>query len=145
MVSSTVKLNRWFIATAGLLLIGAAFTNEIVEVLGRDTSYISSAILGLFLVAHFLVPAAISSTAIEEKLWFLAEVMIAMGLLGTIWGFMLMFNEAFANLDTSSPEAISAVLTDLAMGMGVALVTTLTGLICAFTTKAYLVFIVEGE
>lgn len=141
----TAKLNRWFVATAGLFLLGYALLDVIVEVLGRDTSYISSAILGLFLVGHFLVPAAISSTAIEEKLWFLAEVMIAMGLVGTIWGFMLMFSEAFANLDTSSPEAIAAVLTDLAMGMGVALVTTLTGLICAFTTKAYLVFIVEGE
>lgn len=137
------RLNRWLIATAGLLLLGYGLFDVIVEGLSRDTSYLSSAILGLLLIAHFMVPSALSSKATEEKLWFIAEVMIAMGLMGTVLGFMMMFGDAFAALDTSSPEAISAVLVDLATGLGVALVTTLTGLVGAFTLKAELVFIVE--
>lgn len=139
------KLNRWAITTAALMLLVFAFLTPITEGLGHDDTYLSAAILCLFLASHLLVPLAISDTRWEERLWFLAEVMIAMGLMGTVLGFMLMFGDAFAALDTSDPQAIAAVLTDLARGLGVALVTTLTGLVGAFTLKAELVFIVEGE
>lgn len=138
------RLNKWLIFSVGLMLIAYAFFDVVAEVVAKDGSGISVIILCLFGICHLAIPKAIDSQAIEEKLWFMAEVMVALGMIGTVTGFILMFGEAFANLDTSSPETISAVLTDMASGLGVALVTTLTGLIGSFTLKSELVFIV-GE
>lgn len=139
------QLNKWYILSCALVLIIFMSIDIIMEVIGHDGTFISGSILVLFGICHLAIPRAIGSTEVEEKLWFMAEVMVAMGMIGTVTGFMLMFGEAFANLDTSSPETISAVLTDMASGLGVALVTTLTGLICSFTLKSELVFIAGGE
>ena len=135
------RLNKWLIVTAGLLLATFGLFDTITEVVSHDGTHITSAIIALFILCHMAIPKAIDSEVMEEKLWFMAEVMIAMGMMGTVAGFMLMFGDAFANLDTSSPETISAVLTEMAMGLGTALVTTLAGLIGAFTLKSELVFI----
>ena len=137
------QLNRWFIFTIAIILITYAFTDTIMGVILKDGTGISLAILGLFGICHLAVAKAIDSTKVEEKLWFMAEVMVALGMIGTVTGFILMFGEAFAALDTSDPASISAVLTDMASGLGVALVTTLVGLVSSFALKAELVFIVE--
>ena len=139
----SVRLNRWLIFTVGIILISFAFTDTIMGVITKDGSGISFAILGLFGICHLAIPKAIDCKKVKEKLWFMAEVMVALGMIGTVTGFILMFGEAFALLDTSDPASISAVLTDMASGLGVALVTTLVGLISSFALKAELVFIVE--
>ena len=136
-----VQLNKWLIATVGLILILFMLFDTITEVVSQDGTYITLAIIGLFGICHMAIPKAIDNNVIEEKLWFMAEVMVAMGMIGTVTGFMLMFGDAFAALDTSDPATISAVLTDMASGLGTALVTTLTGLVAAFTLKSELVFI----
>jgi len=138
-------INRWYIATCGLLLLVAATYNIVEGVILRDGTFISIGILVLFGISHLAIPRAIKCNGTEEKLWFIAEVMVALGMIGTVTGFIMMFGEAFARLDTSDPETISAVLTEMASGLGVALVTTLTGLIASFTLKAELVFIAGGD
>ena len=139
------QLNKWLIVTCILILITFSLHETILEVVSHDGTFITIAILTLFSLCHLAITRAIVSGKVEEKLWFMAEVMVAMGMIGTVTGFMLMFGDAFATLDTNDPASISAVLTDMASGLGTALVTTLVGLVCSFTLKAELVFVVEEK
>lgn len=63
----------------------------------------------------------------HESGWFIADLMLKLGLLGTVIGFILML----ASIDDMSQidiEAVQQVLTSMSGGMRVALYTTLTGL-----------------
>ena len=135
------QLNKWIIVTIALILILYSLSSVVIELVNHDTTHITQAILLLFLLCHFAITKSITNNILEEKLWFMSEVMVAMGMIGTVTGFMLMFGDAFASLDTNDPSSIAAVLTDMASGLGTALVTTLVGLVCSFTLKAELVFI----
>ena len=141
------KINQWVIVTCGLVL--AAFagiqTGFLQDILGKDKSFIALGIIGVFVVCHFTVARQIMkfSEEIEARLWFVAEWMIACGMVGTVVGFIMIFGEAFTQLDVSNPETIATVLVDMAHGVGTALVTTLVGLLCSFTLKGELVFLSE--
>lgn len=140
------KFSRWIIITCGLGLIGyALYVKGILQYLFEmDSTFISLGILVAFFMSHFFVLSAIIryQSSLETKLWYVAESMITVGMIGTVVGFTLLFGDAFATLDVEDSQSIAAVLTDLAVGMGTALVTTLTGLVCSLILKGELVFLV---
>ena len=71
--------------------------------------------------------------------WYLAETALALGMLGTLAGFLLMLGSAFANLDLANTATLQAALTNMALGMSTALYTTLVGLIVSIFLKSQLV------
>ena len=70
----------------------------------------------------------------HEKGWFLADVMLKLGLLGTIVGFILMLGSIteVKDLDVSSMQQ---VLREMSSGMATALYTTMAGLIGAILSS----------
>jgi len=62
--------------------------------------------------------------------WFTADIMIKMGLLGTIVGFILML-DSVANITDFDVTTMQKILSYMSSGMGTALYTTLTGLVCS--------------
>jgi MotA/TolQ/ExbB proton channel family len=70
----------------------------------------------------------------HELGWFVADLLLSLGLLGTVVGFILML-APIANLDTSDHNAIQTALAAMSGGMAVALYTTLTGLIGGILLK----------
>lgn len=66
--------------------------------------------------------------------WFVADLLLSLGLLGTVIGFILMLGPISA-LDTADESAIRAALAAMSGGMAVALYTTLTGLIGGMLLK----------
>lgn len=143
------KFSRWIIISCALGLISYALYGKGVfqHLYEMDSTFISVGILISFVMAHFFVLAAIVNyqESLEMKLWYVAESMITVGMIGTVVGFTLLFGDAFATLDVEDPQSIAAVLTDLAIGMGTALVTTLTGLVCSLVLKGELVFLVSRD
>ena len=63
----------------------------------------------------------------HETGWFLAELMIRLGLLGTVIGFIFMLGSV-ANIASVDVHALQQLLTNMSDGMRIALYTTLTGL-----------------
>ena len=63
----------------------------------------------------------------HEWAWFLVDLLIKLGLLGTIIGFILMLSSV-SQADTLDIQAMQIVLKDMSGGMGTALYTTLLGL-----------------
>lgn len=69
----------------------------------------------------------------QEIGWFVSDMMLKLGLLGTIIGFILMLGSVanIANFDISNMQKI---LQHMSNGMGTALYTTLVGLVCSILT-----------
>ena len=59
--------------------------------------------------------------------WFIADLMIKLGLLGTVIGFFIMLNSV-AQMETTDLNAAKLMLTQMSGGMRIALFTTLAGL-----------------
>ena len=66
----------------------------------------------------------------HETGWFIADIMIKLGLLGTIIGFILMLGSV-ANITDFDVTTMQKILRHMSSGMGTALYTTLTGLVCS--------------
>lgn len=66
--------------------------------------------------------------------WFVADLLLSLGLLGTVIGFIVMLGP-ISGLDTTDESAIRGALAAMSGGMAVALYTTLTGLIGGMLLK----------
>ena len=71
--------------------------------------------------------------------WFIAESCLALGMVGTVTGFLYMLGTAFENIDVSNSLTLQDALASMAKGMSTALYTTLTGLIASLIIKVQLV------
>ena len=71
--------------------------------------------------------------------WFVSESCLALGMVGTVTGFLIMLGTAFENVDVSNAITLQNALSDMALGMSTALWTTLVGLICSLIIKVQLV------
>jgi len=77
--------------------------------------------------------------------WFIAETCLALGMVGTVTGFLYMLGTAFENIDISNSQTLQDALSNMAVGMSTALYTTLTGLIASIIIKVQLVNYEVGE
>lgn len=79
----------------------------------------------------------------QEISWFVSDILLTLGMLGTIIGYIYMIQIGFANLDPSNPASLQASLKLMAIGWGTALYTTAAGLICGLVLKLQLFNIVK--
>lgn len=76
-----------------------------------------------------------------SPLWFSADAVMSIGMVGTLLGFLMVLTSTFQDIDTSSAEAMKEVIGQLAAGMGTALLTSLAGLIASIILKLQLVML----
>lgn len=69
--------------------------------------------------------------------WFFTDIMIKLGLLGTIIGFVLMLGSV-VNVTDFDVTTMQNILKEMSSGMGTALYTTFAGLTCSILTAAQL-------
>ena len=89
-----------------------------------------------------------STSVIDDKIdvgWFIAESCLALGMVGTVTGFLYMLGTAFENIDITDATTLQDALASMAKGMSTALYTTLTGLIASLVIKVQLVNYEVGE
>ena len=139
-------LRWWLIFCLTILAGGIAIYFDIhKELYKADQTKISFLILTIFVLTSIWIGVV---TKLQDRTvelgWFIAEACLALGMIGTVTGFLLMLNGAFSEIDLSNPTTIQSSLTKMALGMSTALYTTLTGLICSLALKIQLVN-VENE
>tara|TARA_Y100000592_G_scaffold101041_1_gene184892 strand:- start:4133 stop:4696 length:564 start_codon:yes stop_codon:yes gene_type:complete len=71
----------------------------------------------------------------HEPGWFASDVLLTIGLIGTVSGFILMLAGAFTGLNIANVSSVQTALASMAVGMSTALYTTLTGLITSTILK----------
>lgn len=70
----------------------------------------------------------------QESGWFASEICLALGMVGTVFGFIMML-ETFLGVDTSNQQSMQNMIVKMGQGMATALYTTLVGLICSVLLK----------
>ena len=140
-------LLRWWLIFCLIILAGgiAIYFDIHKELYKADQTKISFLILTIFILTSIWIGVV---TKLQDRTvelgWFIAEACLALGMIGTVTGFLLMLNGAFTQIDLSNPNTIQNSLVNMALGMSTALYTTLTGLICSLALKIQLVN-VENE
>ena len=139
-------LRWWLIFCLTILAGGIAIYFDIhKELYKADQTKISFLILTIFILTSIWIGVV---TKLQDRTvelgWFIAEACLALGMIGTVTGVLLMLNGAFTQIDLSNPTTIQNSLVNMALGMSTALYTTLTGLICSLALKIQLVN-VENE
>ena len=71
--------------------------------------------------------------------WFTSEVVISLGIIGTVVGFIFMLYAAFSELSVDDSAKLQQSMMLMAKGMGTALLTTLVGLISSVLIKCQLI------
>jgi len=140
------SLLKWWLFVC-VTLIGAfmAFYFDIHKHLyTSDQTKISLLILFIFVCSSIWIGNKTYSVAIKQEStssevgWFIAETCLALGMVGTIIGFLLLLGTTFSNINVSDVTTLQRALSDMALGMSTALYTTLIGLICSILIKVQL-------
>jgi len=129
------------------------YTGGLSYIYDNDRSYISLLIILVFVFVYLLIGYRSyllqfkKITPTENQMmfpWFAADAVTSMGMIGTIVGFLIVLTGAFADVDPTDAVAMKQVVETLTTGMGIALLTTLTGLITSVILKFQLVLL-ENE
>lgn len=142
-------LKWWLIVCAVLIssLAGMYFFDLHLSLYNADVTKISFVIITIFVSTTIWIGNATKGLLYKELLktedvsvgWFISESLMALGMIGTVVGFLLMLGTAFGNIDVNDTESLQLALTQMATGMSTALYTTLTGLVCSLLIKVQLV------
>ena len=128
----------WFTVNAGLLglILGQYFFGLTGLLLEADSTYLSFVILAISLIATASMP--FKQTDVH---WFASDAVLSIGMVGTLFGFLLVLGQSFGDIDTSSLESMTQAISTLASGMSTALVTSLVGLVASLWLKMQLVIL----
>ena len=77
--------------------------------------------------------------------WFISDVVITLGMIGTIIGFILMLSGTFDTLRIADVDSVRLLISSMSKGLYTALNTTLAGLISSVVLKAQLIICDERE
>ena len=71
--------------------------------------------------------------------WFISDIVLTLGMIGTIVGFILMLSGTFETLQIADVESVRLLIASMSKGLYTALNTTLAGLISSALLKTQLV------
>jgi hypothetical protein len=116
------------------------------ELYAADVTRLSFLIISIFTCTSIWIGMKTYRVGIQQDYnqqsdvgWFISESCLALGMVGTVTGFLIMLGTAFANVDVTNAVTLQQALSDMAVGMSTALWTTLVGLVCSLVIKVQLV------
>jgi len=142
-------LKWWLIFCLTLLgLCTCVYFNIHKELYAADVTRLSFLIISIFTCTSIWIGMKTYKVGIRQDYsqqsdvgWFVSESCLALGMVGTVTGFLIMLGTAFANVDVTNSTTLQQALSDMATGMSTALWTTLVGLVCSLIIKVQLVYL----
>ena len=143
----TKLLKWWLIFCLTILGFGTLYHFNVHSLLYyADVTKLSFLIIVIFMFTSIWIGRKTydleTTSVIDDKIdvgWFIAESCLALGMVGTVTGFLYMLGTTFENIDVSNTQTLQDALASMARGMSTALYTTLTGLIASLIIKIQLV------
>jgi hypothetical protein len=136
-------LKWWLISCLTILGFGTLYYFNVHSLLyNADITKLSFLIIIIFVFTSIWIGRKTYIDNPEHQLdvgWFIAESCLALGMVGTVTGFLYMLGTTFENIDISNAQTLQDALASMARGMSTALYTTLTGLIASLIIKIQLV------
>ena len=146
-------LKWWLIFCLTILGFGTLYHFEVHSLLYyADVTKLSFLIIIIFMFTSIWIGRKTydleTTSVVDDTIdvgWFVAESCLALGMVGTVTGFLYMLGTAFENIDITDATTLQDALASMAKGMSTALYTTLTGLIASLIIKVQLVNYEVGE
>jgi len=142
-------LRWWFIFCLSALGLGiATFLGAPAYLLKADVSHLSFVILGIFALGSIWIGqltyrARHMSQTFRRHLplcWYLAEVQMGLGMIGTLVGFLVLLGQALGQpINTADTAAMTQLIAKMGIGFSTAAVTTLVGLSASLIFKLQLI------
>ena len=140
-------LKWWLIFCITLLgLCTCVYFNIHKDLYAADVTRLSFFIISIFICTSVWIGSKTYKVGIRQDYdqksdvgWFISESCLALGMVGTVTGFLIMLGTAFENVDVSNAATLQQALSDMAIGMSTALWTTLVGLVTSLIIKVQLV------
>ena len=140
-------LKWWLIFCLTLLgMCTCVYFNIHKDLYAADVTRLSFLIISIFTCTSIWIGMKTYKVGIQQDYnqksdvgWFVSESCLALGMVGTVTGFLIMLGTAFANVDVTNSTTLQQALSDMATGMSTALWTTLVGLVCSLIIKVQLV------
>lgn len=154
-----VTLRWWFIFCVSCLLGGlAGGFGWLTWLWSADVSRLSFLALGIYFLTTCFI-GHLTYLAHDGKVkeaaghtpvcWFASEVLLGIGLCGTLIGMLLVFSYGFSSFDPNDTAAAQRALGEIANGLKTSGLSTLIGIICSFVIKGQLVnldyLLVDGK
>ena len=140
-------LKWWLIFCLTLLgMCTCVYFNIHKDLYAADVTRLSFLIISIFICTSVWIGTKTYKVGVQQDYdqksdvgWFISESCLALGMVGTVTGFLIMLGTAFANVDVTNALTLQQALSDMATGMSTALWTTLVGLVCSLIIKVQLV------
>ena len=142
------SLLKWWLIFC-LTLLGLSicvYFNIHKDLYAADVTRLSYLIISIFLCTSIWIGTKTYKVGIQQDYnqksdvgWFISESCLALGMVGTVTGFLIMLGTAFTNVDVTNAATLQQALSDMAIGMSTALWTTLVGLVSSLIIKVQLV------
>ena len=120
----------------------AYYHGIIHEIWNDDVTMITTALAVLYVVTTALIGYVAYTKDFTSKIvdacWFLSEQMLALGMLGTVIGFIYLLTSGITSASVTDPTSLAALLANMSVGLGIALYTNATGILSSLITKALL-------
>ena len=138
---------KWWLIFCLQLLVFFIFVyfDGITTLWNVDLTRLSYAIIVIWLLTSIFIGrwhTNISLKITDNELnigFFLSEVCLALGMLGTVVGFLIMLGTTFTEMDVTNVITLQNAIAKMAKGMSTALYTTLIGLVCSLFLKFQMV------
>jgi len=140
-------LKWWLIFCLTLLgLCACVYFNIHKDLYAADVTRLSFLIISIFICTSVWIGTKTYKVGVQQDYdqksdvgWFISESCLALGMVGTVTGFLIMLGTAFENVDVTNSATLQQALSDMATGMSTALWTTLVGLVSSLIIKVQLV------
>lgn len=124
----------------------------IVEKIWNDDVTMITSILGLMYVAALSAIGYIAYTLkkrdnnkIIDAVWFSSEQMLALGMLGTVIGFIYLLSSGITSASVTDANSLAVLLANMSVGLGIALYTNAVGILSSLITKTLLYVVIYDE
>jgi len=148
-------LLQWLIVVVLISIgIGLLFVTDLISRVNEaDVTKLSFLISGIFLfftvrigIGHYRLssvekPAKAFLEAqkkVSELCGFVSRILVDLGIVGTVIGFIYMLSVSFGDVDASNTAGLRLALQNMGIGMSTALYTTAAGLICSVLLRIQL-------
>jgi len=137
---------KWWLIFC-LISVGSVLiylTGIFEQVNKADFTKISFLIYTLFIL--FSIKCGVRTKQLKADMsgWFVSDILVTLGMIGTVVGFIYMLSVSFGSIDVTQPQTMRVALSKMSTGMGTALYTTAAGLICSLLLKLQLFNLQRG-
>ncbi len=149
-----ITLRWWLFFSITVLGLAALFFSGLIYTVNQaDVTKLSFLILFLFLIFTIRTGKETYRLSKQQELsthdiavfyknsetgWFVSDMLLTLGMIGTVAGFIYMLSTSFSEVNFDNVSAIHGVLAKMGTGMSTALYTTAAGLVCSLLLKLQL-------